>query len=132
MSDEFDPTKQNENPNAGRDPEETSLGIDQNFAGLLTYAVGWLSGIVFLFIEKDNGFVRFHAMQSVVVFVGLMILSVVVPYVPSIGGFLGFVVWTGSLILWLFLMYQAYRGRRYKLPFVGDFAEKQLKNKGSR
>ncbi|MDA1279183.1 MAG: DUF4870 domain-containing protein [Chloroflexi bacterium] len=131
MSDNFDQSNANGNPNSGNDSDETSLGIEQNFAGLLTYAVGWLSGIVFLLIEKENSFVRFHAMQSVVVFVGLMILSIVAPLVPGVGGILGFIVWIGTLILWLFLMYRAYKGERYKLPLVGDFAEKQLQNKGS-
>ena len=48
--------------------EKTSLGIDQNLAGLLCYVVGWVTGIVFLILEGKNKFVRFHAVQSIVVF----------------------------------------------------------------
>ena len=117
---------------------ETSLGIEENVAGLLTYLVGWITGVVFLFIEQENSFVRFHAMQSIVVFVPLMILSWFIGFLPFdvfflfVDADLGDALWLFTLFLWLFLMYQAFQGRRYKLPFAGDFAESQLRNKGSR
>lgn len=119
-----------ENPNSNSN--ETSLGITENMAGLLTYIAGWVTGIVFLLTEKENSFVRFHAMQSIVVFVPLTVLSWIVGALPFIGGFIGSILWMLVLVLWLFLMYQAFQGKRYKLPWAGDFAESQLRNKGSR
>ena len=47
--------------------EKTSTGLDENVAGLLCYILGWITGIVFLVIEPDNKFVRFHALQSIIV-----------------------------------------------------------------
>lgn len=123
---------ENPNPNSNSNSNETSLGITENMAGLLTYIAGWVTGIVFLLTEKENSFVRFHAMQSIVVFVPLTVLSWVVGALPFIGGFIGSILWMLVLVLWLFLMYQAFQGKRYKLPWAGDFAESQLRNKGSR
>ena len=48
--------------------EKTSTGLDENVAGLLCYVLGWVSGLVFILIEQENNFVRFHAMQSIIVF----------------------------------------------------------------
>lgn len=111
---------------------ETSLGTTQNVAGLLTYILGWVTGIVFLLIEKDNSFVRFHAMQSIVIFVPLTIASFVVGFLPFAGGLLGVIVQLATLIIWLFMMYQAFQGKRYKFPYAGDYAETQLKNMGTK
>ena len=125
-------------PNPFSNSSETSLGIEENLAALLTYTLGWVTGVAFLLIEKENSFVRFHAMQSIVVFVPLMVLSWIVGIMPFIGFFsfiddvLGPTLWIVTCFLWLFLMYQAFQGNRYKLPFAGDYAESQLKNTGSR
>lgn len=110
----------------------TSLGINQNMAGALTYLFGWVTGIAFLLIEKENKFVRFHAMQSVVVFAALTIALIVAGLLSVFGGGLSFLLVIGGIFLWLFLMYQAYLGVRYKLPYAGEFAEKQLENVGSK
>lgn len=91
---------------------------DQNLKGALAYLLGFLSGIYFLLTEKENDFIRFHAMQSTIVFGCLFIAN----FVPFIGIFTVPV----GLILWVFLMYKAYGGEKYKLPYVGDFAETQL------
>ena len=99
--------------------EKTSGGLNQNVAGLLCYLAGWITGLVFILIEKENKFVRFHAMQSIIVFGALSILSFI-PVVNIVAGILGF-------ILWIFLMVKAYQGEMYKLPWVGDLAEKWLK-----
>lgn len=112
--------------------QETSIGTTQNVAGLLTYLLGWITGVVFLLIEKDNKFVRFHAMQSVVAFVPITIASVVFGFIPVVGGILNLLLSLISLVLWLVLMYQAFQGNYFKLPKAGDYAETQLKNMGSK
>lgn len=88
----------------------------------------WLTGIIFLLTEKENEFVRFHAMQSIVIFVPLTIASMIVGFLPIIGGLIGVLLQICTIFLWLFMMFQAFQGRRYKVPFAGDFAETQLKN----
>ena len=103
----------------------TSLGLSENIEGLLSYLLGWVSGLVFWFLEPQNKFVRFHAMQSIVVFGAITILQIVLGWIPIIGWLLGIVVWIATGILWLFLMYKAYQGEKYKLPWAGEFAEQQ-------
>lgn len=104
-------------------PEEkkTTTGLPRNTAAALSYAVGWLTGIVFLLIEKDR-FVRFHAMQSILTFGALTVVS----FVPLVGWILSPLVWIVGFVLWLVLIYKAYQGEEFKLPFVGQFAQKQL------
>lgn len=96
-------------------------GLPKNTAAALSYVLGWITGIVFLLIEKDP-FVRFHAMQSIIVFGGLMILAMV----PVVGWILSPLVMIAGFILWLVLIFKAYQGEEFKLPVVGEFAKKQL------
>jgi len=104
----------------------TELGIDENIEALLCYIVGWITGIIFLFVEKDNEFVRFHAMQSLVTFAGLFIIGILAPIIPILGAIISLIMFPLGIVLWLLLMYKAYKGERYKLPYVGDFSERQL------
>jgi len=108
--------------------KNTVLGIDENIEALLCYVLGWLTGIVFLLLEKNNQFVRFHAMQSLVVFLGLFVLSFVLGWIPIIG-FLTVIIFPLGVILWILLMIKAFQGEKYKLPWVGDFAKKQVARK---
>ena len=103
--------------------EKTSTGFDANVAAALTYLVGFVTGIIFLLVEKENKFVRFHAMQSTLLFIGIILVDVVLKMIP----FLGFlvviiIVIPLSAILWLLLMYKAYQGEEFKLPLVGQMA----------
>jgi len=105
---------------------KTALGIGENIEGLLSYALGFITGIVFLALEKENKFVRFHAMQSVVTFLALFVASIVIGIIPFIGWIISLLITPLALILWLLLMCKAYKGKRFKLPVVGNFAEKQI------
>ena len=108
-------------------PRKTSSGLEENVAGLLTYVLGFVTGIIFLLIEKENKFVRFHAMQSIVVFGAFFIASLVLNVIPVIGTIVSVLILPPlSLIVWIVLMVKAYQGNRYKLPIAGDFSEKQL------
>ncbi|MCM8757490.1 MAG: DUF4870 domain-containing protein, partial [Candidatus Omnitrophica bacterium] len=82
------------------------------------------TGIIFYVIEKENKFVRFHAMQSTVVFGFLFVLSMVLRFIPILGWTLNILVSIFSLILWIILMIKAYQGESFKLPVAGDIAEK--------
>ena len=110
---------------------KTSMGLEENIAGLLCYVLGWITGIVFLVLEKENKFVRFHAMQSIATFLPLSVIAWVIGWIfvwiPFIGWANSTLIWILALILWLILMFKAYQGEMYKLPIVGDFAEKQVK-----
>jgi len=98
----------------------TGTGLAPNLAGALAYLLGPITGILFLVLEKTNQFVRFHAMQSTVLWIGWVILSIalsilsgVVPVIGWIFGLiLSIVMSIGGFILWLVLMWKAYQGRR--------------------
>ena len=106
--------------------KKTSLGIGENIEGLLCYAVVFITGIVFLALEKDNKFIRFHAMQSLAIFLPLWVIATVIGWIPIVGWLILTLITPLILILWLFLMFKAFKGERFKLPVVGDFAEKQI------
>jgi uncharacterized membrane protein len=109
----------------------TVLGIPERWERVLCYALGWITGIVFLIVEQRNHNVRRHAAQSVIVFGGLSILAFVVGILgsalgglPLIGlvfgvtfGLVGWVVKVATIILWLVLMIMAYSRPNFTLPF---------------
>lgn len=105
---------------------KTALGIGENVEGLLCYSLVFITGIVFLALEKENKFIRFHAMQSLVTFLGLFVIVTVIGWIPIIGWLIAILAGPLGLIFWLLLMYKAYQGEYFKLPIVGDFAEKQI------
>ena len=104
---------------------KTSMGIEPNLAGLLCYVLGWVTGLIFFILEKENKFVRFHAMQSIVVFGALTVVSIILSFIPFIGWVITLIISILGFILWIILMIKAYQGHRYKLPWAGAFAEKQ-------
>jgi len=104
--------------------EKTSTGLESNVAGLLCYVLGWITGLVFYLIEKDSKFVRFHAMQSIIVFGALTIASLILSVIPLIGWIISWLLWILGLVLWILLMVKAYQGQMFKLPVAGDFADK--------
>ena len=109
------------------DRGKTASGLDANLTAALSYALGWVSGIVFLLTEHDNAYVRYHAMQSVVVFGILSVSWFVLVSIPFIGWLLAiFVLIPASAILWLLLLFKAYQGERFKVPVAGDMAEQRI------
>ena len=106
--------------------EKTSTGLTENVAGLLCYVLGWVSGLVFVLIEPENKFVRFHAIQSIAVFGVLTVAGIIVGWIPVIGGFLSWAISVIGFVLWIVLMVKAFQGTKYKLPWAGDYAEKRV------
>jgi uncharacterized membrane protein len=104
---------------------ETSLGVSQNVAAALAYLLGWVSGIVVLVLEKDNQHVRFHAMQSIAVFVPLTVISFASSVLPVIGGLIGWLLPIPTLVLWIVLIVTAAQGKELKLPYISEFAKNQ-------
>ena len=103
---------------------KTSTGLDENVAGLLCYVLGWISGLVFFLIENKNKFVRFHALQSIIVFGVLTLASIVIGWIPIIGWVINGLIWVLAVVLWILLMIKSYQGEKFKLPWAGDLAEK--------
>jgi uncharacterized membrane protein len=106
---------------------KTVSGLDENVAGALAYTLGWITGLFFYFTETENKFVRFHAMQSTVVFGAASVIWFVLLAIPILGFLLDvFVIMPASFVLWLLLMYKAYNRERFKLPIAGEIAEQQI------
>ena len=101
---------------------KSSTGMDANLAALLSYILGLLTGILFFVIEKDSKFVKFHAMQSILMSAALFVIGFVVLFIPIIGLFMPLV----SLAIGIICMVQAYQGKWFKLPVIGDVAAKQV------
>jgi uncharacterized membrane protein len=113
--------------------------MTDNVAGLLCYILGLITGVLFLVLEpyNRNPFVRFHAFQSIFFNIASFALMIVFSIVSSIvfsilplslwalWGLIGTVLWLAILVLAIFVMVKAYQGVRYKLPVIGDLAEKQ-------
>lgn len=106
--------------------EKTSSGLQENVAGLLCYVVGWIGGLVFILIEPENKFVRFHAMQSIIVFGALNVIWIPLQFIPLLAILIGWLLGGLGFVLWIVLMVKAYQGTMYKLPVAGDLAEKWL------
>src|SRR5712691_4643748 len=126
----------------------TGTGLDPKVAAAISYI--WIVGLIFFFIEKENRFVRFHAMQSIlfgiansVIMLVLAILATILTVVGigsaaavggSFGSLIGLLVWVIWLIFWLvamalfvgliFAAIKAYQGQIFKLPIIGNMAEK--------
>jgi uncharacterized membrane protein len=111
-------------------PTASSEGLAENVAGLLCYVLGWLTGIIFLLIDK-RPFVRFHAAQSIVVFGALTVIRIGFGIVMGIGGFVGFGLWAlismllglVGLILWILLMVKAYQHELFRVPIAAPIAD---------
>lgn len=102
----------------------STTNLQPNVAGLLCYVGIWVTGIILLLIEQKNKFVRFHAIQSIIVFIALGIASAFLSQIPLLGWFFGVIIGVLSFVLWIVLMVKAYQGELYKIPLAGDLAEK--------
>jgi len=118
---------------------KTSMNLDENIAGALSYLIFWISGIVFYIIEKENKTVRFHAMQSILTFIPLFFIAWIIgwlgapryySYSWNTGNlallWISWIIWVITIILWIILMIKAYQGEKFKLPVIGDIAEKYV------
>ena len=112
---------------------KTSLGIEENAEAALCYFGLWITGLLFYFIDDKNKFIRFHALQSILVFLPLTILAWI--FSGSFGlihfnqelyflWWISLLFWILVFILWLILMVKAYQMQKIKLPIIGDIAEK--------
>ena len=99
---------------------------NENLMGAAAYLLGFVTGIILLLVEKQSKFVRFHAMQSTILFGGIFIVNIALGFIPIIGWLVGLILSFVAFILWIMCMWKAFQGEMYKVPYVGDIAEKQL------
>jgi len=104
---------------------KSSTGMQPNFAALLSYVLGLITGLVFFIVEKENHFVKFHAMQSICFSLGTSVLSFGLMFIPILGWIAMVVLQIAAFVYWIICMIKAYQGQWYHLPIVGEFAAKQ-------
>jgi uncharacterized membrane protein len=119
----------------------TTEGMAENVAGLLCYLFGWVSGLIFLLIDK-RPFVKFHGAQSIALslccfaaWIVLWILTMILGIITAlmhfpIGFLLAFllpVIGIAFIIVSIFCMYKAYQGEKFKLPIIGNLVEGMVK-----
>lgn len=116
-------------------PSSQGSGLAPNVAGALSYLLGPITGVVFLVIDRERPYVRFHAMQSILVsvawiaaWVALSILGFILGQIPVLGFILTGLLWLAlaalGFVLWLYLMYQAFQGREWEVPVLGEHARR--------
>lgn len=103
---------------------KSSTGLDENLAGALCYLLGWLTGLVFLILEKDNEFVKFHARQSIALFGALTVASIITPIIPFIGVVLVKLITAATFIAWIVMMIFAAQGKQVAVPIIDELADK--------
>lgn len=99
---------------------------NENLMAAASYLLGFITGVIFLLVEKQSKFVRFHAMQSTVLFGGIFIINIALGFIPILGWLAGLLLSLAAFILWIVCMWKAFQGEMYKAPVVGEIAEKQL------
>lgn len=99
---------------------------NENLMAAAAYLLGWVTGLIFLLIEKDSKYVRFHAMQSLILFGGAHIVMIVLGLIPILGWVVGSLLGLAVFVLWIVCMWKAFQGETFKVPYVGELAEKQL------
>lgn len=122
-------------PTGAEEPASTSMGIDPKIAGLLTYLLGLISGLIIFLVEKKHQEVRYHAAQSIIVSGALIVLNIAVGIVsalPVIGwliAILGYLVLgLGGFVLWIYLLVQGYQLNHVRLPVAGEMAEQWVRS----
>jgi uncharacterized membrane protein len=107
--------------------ERSSTGMDPTLAAALAYVLGALTGVLMLALERDSRFVRFHATQSIVFSLGVMVFVLLVGGLPVVGRLLSVAASVGAVVLWVVLMARAFQGRWFKLPYLGEAIDEHLR-----
>lgn len=132
----------NQPPQANPDPYNlgpTSIGMPPHVAAGVSYILMWLTGLIFFLSEKQNKFVRFHAMQAILLGGAVFVLYVVYSFlmagavvaagaagagVSGVFAFFYFFIALGFFALWAFCLIMAFTGKWFKIPLIGDMAMK--------
>ncbi len=108
----------------------TTIGLTQNVAAGLSYVFGWVSGLIIFLTEKQNRYVRFNAMQSILFSGSLTVLSILfevllrLPFISILACIAWPLIGVVFFVGWIVLMINAFQGKYFKLPIIGDYAER--------
>ncbi len=100
----------------------SSTGMPENIATFISYLFGWVSGLIMLFIEKNNSTVKFHAAQSVVFFGACTVLGIILPIIPTLGPLAMSLIGLLATVVWIVQLVTSLMGKPFTLPVVSNFA----------
>ncbi len=101
-------------------PAQGAGGVDKRTGATLSYLLGWVTGIIFLFVGKNDPDVKYHASQSIVFFGGLTVLSIIIGFIPVVG-LLSILLNIVGVVVWVYCLWKAWttNGARFQIPVIG-------------
>ena len=120
----------------------SSTGLDVRLASVLCYSVWWITGGLFLVLERQHRTIRFHAAQSLRLFGAVSVLLVTVGALSAVAlvvssqtyqivRVFGDLIWAGAAVVWLVLVLRAWRGDVWRVPLVAALADQVVKRTSS-
>jgi uncharacterized membrane protein len=106
-------------------PPASDVGFQPNVGGALSYVLGFVTGIIFYLVSSDK-FVRFHAVQSILLSIAFFVISAIIGVIPFLGPVIAPIIALATFLLFLYLIVKAYLGEKVILPFIGDMAERHV------
>jgi len=100
------------------------MNMSPNVAAGVSYILFWITGLIIFLMEKNNRFVRFNAMQAIILGAIAVVNSVVIGNIPFLGYTLYPLIWLAIVVIWIICMVNAFQGKTFKIPVIGDYAEK--------
>lgn len=105
--------------------QPAQTGIDKKTGATLAYLLGWVTGIVMLFVGKNDPDIKYHAGQSIVFFGGLTVLDILIGILAAFvhaAGLLTYIVDLIGFFGWIYCLYKAWTGNgaRFLIPVVGN------------
>ena len=114
-------------PQMGPPPAGNSAvsGMDKKTAATITYLVTWITGVIFLFVGKNDPDIKFHAARAIVTFLPMQILITLASLLPSPVSYVATVIWIGYIVTWIFCLYKAWteNGARFEIPFLSGVVD---------
>jgi len=115
--------------------KKSSTGLDSKIAVLLAYLFSWLGGLIIWIMEKENKFVKWNALQALILgaigFVSMMVFSVILGWIPYIGWFFfswfGWVIWGISWVLAIICIIMGFSGKTFRIPGIAKLTDKWFK-----
>ena len=120
----------------------STTGLDERLAGVLCYSVWWVTGGLFLLLERQHRIIRFHAAQSLILFGVVSALLVAFGALSAVSLMLsgalyelmqvfGKLLWLGATVVWLVLVLRAWRGEVWRVPLVAALADRMVERTSS-
>ncbi len=106
-------------------PDKSSTGMEANVAAGVSLIAGWITGLIFFLIEKESKFVKFYAIQAIGLSLSMFVFGIF-NIIPVLGQIVFAIGAVAVMVLWVICLINAFTGKIFKIPFIGNFAAKQV------